>query len=104
MVEVPPLAAAHAATHALWRAARAPRAASRGARGERGPEEREGQRREGLRRGGAPRRSDVRRPSTSPNLADPVRFRPPKAPASRKFQPLRMLTNPLRKKAPEQAP
>ena len=68
------------------------------------PEEREGQRREGLRRGGAPRRSDVRRPSTSPNLADPVRFRPPKAPASRKFQPLRMLTNPLRKKAPEQAP
>ena len=28
----------------------------------------------------------------------------PQAPASRKFQPLRMLTNPLRKKAPEQAP
>ena len=66
--------------------------------------EEEPEEREGLRRGGAPRRSDARRPSTSPNLADPARFRAPKAPASRKFQPLRMLTNPLRKKAPEQAP
>ena len=39
-------------------------------------------------------------------LAQPRRsrlFRTPKAPATRKFQPLRMLTNPLRKKAPEDA-
>ena len=99
MVGVPPLAATHAATHARLRALGRLLGLRGGARGERGPEEREG-----LRRGGAPRRSDARRPSTSPTLADPVRFRSPKAPASRKFQPLRMLTNPLRKKAPEQAP
>ena len=34
--------------------------------------EEEPEEREGLRRGGAPRRSDARRPSTSPNLADPA--------------------------------